>query len=591
MNSRRPSPREPPGPDLKDRLRRYASEFRSLIGRNERHQDRLEQVDDRIAVSGTRGKSTMTRWLHDELVERDIDTYAKITGDYPLSVYNGLEWVIPRSDRVTLYENERQIRRFFPMEAMVIENQGITPYTTRLVNSRYVDPTLIVATNIREDHLDTLGENREEIARGIARSIPSDSRVMCGERNDAIRRYFAAELDRRGSTVRYVDVPPEYDGVPGAETVFLLDEVLREIEGRGLRDERAEEYLESLAVEWSTLPEGRVFNAASVNDVQSTEAVRRALLEDPSDVITPLVYLRRDRPGRTSSFARYLNTLHDDGLIETAHLVNGHAKPFDSRTSFSVEIHAPDDDPESVLDDVLAEGNPAILMGNATPEFMRELDDFIATTAVAEPAEPGGNGSVSIQTSIEEGEQVLLLESPHTEASDELCVDLLSTHEQDCCYFLGVEQTPVEQLERWRNHSPDSAATSPKVVSATAMARSTAAASPSIEATLPGIDGSIHLVDDIYDMLTELESLVVDLEPDASISLCFDSVSRLVEDHSTEDAFRMLYAMITELQKAGISAHYHFSTTGHDELDVRTINELFDTTITVNEAGDQRIND
>jgi len=328
-----------------------------------------------------------------------------------------------------------------------------------------------------------------------------------------------------------------------------------------------------------------------VNDVQSTEAVRRALLENPSNVITPLVYLRRDRPGRTASFARYLNTLHDDGLIETVHLVNGHAKPFDSRTSFSVEIHAPDDDPESVLDDVLAEGNPAILMGNATPEFMRELDDFIATTVVAEPAEPGGNGSVSIQTSIEEGEQVLLLESPRTEASDELCVDLLSTHEEDCCYFLGVEQTPVEQLERWRNHSPEYAATSPKVVSATAMARSTAAASPSIEATLPGIDGSIHLVDDIYDMLAELESLVVDLEPDASISLCFDSVSRLLEDHSTEDAFRMLYAMITELQKAGISAHYHFSTTGHDELDVRTINELFDTTITVNEAGDQRIND
>lgn len=375
--------RADPGRPRLARMRQYWAELVSVVTRSDRHQDRLAEIDIRLSVSGTRGKSTIVRWLHDELLDRDYDTYAKLTGTEPISMYNGRERQIERRGRTTLYENELEIRRYFPMDAIVVENQGITPYTTRLVNTRYVDPTVVVVTNVREDHLDTLGEDRERVVRALARSIPPDTHVICGEQGEALRRYFARELDQRGATVTFVAIPAEFVHIPGAELVYCVDETLRAVDGRGLDRSRAEQYLDELRVEWRRLPEGRVFDAAAVNDVQSTEAIRRALVGGSGEVVQPLVYLRRDRPGRTASYARYLDVLADRGLVEQVRVVDGHAGAFAHRISLPVIPHAPSEAPESVLSDALADGWPVILMGNATPEFMRELSELVEDRAAS----------------------------------------------------------------------------------------------------------------------------------------------------------------------------------------------------------------
>lgn len=362
-------------------LRRYGEELASLLTRMDDHHDRLAQVDIRLAVSGTRGKTTIVRWLHDELHDRGYDTYAKITGTRPISIYNGREREIERRGRTTLYENELEIRRHFPMDAIVVENQGISPYTTRLVHTRYVEPTLVVVTNVREDHLDTLGGNRQRIARALARSIPAGAHVICGEQGEGLRRYFAQELAHRGAEVTFPAIPPEFTHIPGAELVYCVDEALREADGSGLDRDRAEQYLDSLRVEWQRLPEGRVFDASSVNDVQSTEAIRRALVRDSEEVVQPLVYLRRDRPGRTASYAQYLDLLAERGHVEQVRVVDGHAMAFDHRTSVPVLTHAASEDPASVLTEALEDEWPVILMGNANPEFMGEMSEYIDSRA------------------------------------------------------------------------------------------------------------------------------------------------------------------------------------------------------------------
>jgi hypothetical protein len=358
---------------LRALLGRLGSELAHALGAGPAHRRHLRQIDYRIVVAGIRGKSTMTRWLHDVFTARGYDTFAKITGDVPQVLYNGTVQTVTREETVRLYENERELARFDDVDVAIVENQGIRQYTTRLVNEQFVDPDLLFLTNVREDHLDTLGRDRIQIARALARAVPSGTPVVCGEQDEALRRYLWAELDRRDAPVTFVDIAPEDRSTPGAECVYGLDAVFGALGEPPLSETRREGYLDRLRPTWRRLPGGRVFNAAPVNDVQSTELARRSLVGDTDTVVEPLLNLRRDRRGRTASFLRYLGELADANAIERAHVVGYDRTLFETNATFPVVSHGTDSEPAAVLDAALKAGNPVMLMGNTVTEFMRSL--------------------------------------------------------------------------------------------------------------------------------------------------------------------------------------------------------------------------
>lgn len=358
-------------------LRRRIDWIVAGLRRGRDHRRRLADIDVRIAVTGSRGKSSLVTWLAEVFTERGYDTYAKVTGEVPTSIHNGVSHPIERPGPVLLYETEREIRKFDPQDVIIVENQGIREYTTRLVNEDYVDATLVVLTNVRRDHLDTLGGDYRAIARGLARSIPAGSHVVSGERNPVINDYLERELDRRDATLTRA-VGPEVDPVPGAELVALLDAVLAATGHPPLDDATRAAYRDRIAVEWTTLPDGRVYNAANVNDVDSTELVRRALQGETPEPFTPLVYLRADRPGRSSTYVQYLNWLADQGLIERVHHVGAHRRAVERSLSVPLVAHdEADEPPAAVLDAALADGRPVIVMGNTVPPFMQALAEAI----------------------------------------------------------------------------------------------------------------------------------------------------------------------------------------------------------------------
>ena len=155
--------------NLRTRVASRAANFRRFLPRGRAHRRRLADLDVRVAVTGTRGKSTAVAWLYEALAARGYDVYAKVTGEEPQSMYAGVSHPIERDGPVRLYETEREIRRFDPADAIVVENQGIREYTTRLVSADYVDPTIVVLTNVRRDHLHTLGRDLGDLAeqRGL----------------------------------------------------------------------------------------------------------------------------------------------------------------------------------------------------------------------------------------------------------------------------------------------------------------------------------------------------------------------------------------------------------------------------------------
>ena len=354
-----------------------------VLGAGPLHRRRLGAIDTRVAVTGTRGKSSAVCWLHDAFERRGYDTLAKVTGDRPRVIRNGTVRELERTGQVRLYENERVFGEVADRgtDVAVFENQGIRQYTARLVNEQFVRPEVVFLTNVREDHLDTLGSDRVQIARAFARSVPRGTHVVCGESDADLREYIGAELARRGASVSFVDPPEGVRDIPGAEVVYGLNAVLAAVGEEPLPEKRLKAHLESLRPSWRQLPNGRVFDATSVNDVQSTELVRRALAGRSGEPIEPLVNLRWDRRGRTASFIRYLTALHEDGEVVRAHVTGDSQRLFDTNTPFPVRRHDTDRSAAAVLDDALAAGRPVLLMGNTATDFMRDLQMVVDVRA------------------------------------------------------------------------------------------------------------------------------------------------------------------------------------------------------------------
>jgi hypothetical protein len=368
------------------RLRSALATIERTLGAGQAHRRRLDAIDTRIVVSGTRGKSTVTKWLHDIFNRRGYDTFAKVTGTSPVVYYNGVRHEINRSEQVRLYENERELARFDDIDVAIFENQGIRPYTTRLVNEQFVKPDVVFITNVREDHLDTLGGSRVRIARSFARAVPNTTPVICGEQHDALQEYIRAELNRRNASVTFVNTPAESTDIPASECVYGVNAILTLLGEAPLPPAELQNQLESFRPVWKWIPGGRVYNAAPVNDVQSTELVRQSLMGDGCDVVEPLLNLRWDRRGRSASFIKYIDGLYEAGHIERVSIVGDDQRLFVANVDTPVNRY--DSDPEvagDILDELLSVDRPLLLMGNVVTEFMEALLNEIDERALPQP--------------------------------------------------------------------------------------------------------------------------------------------------------------------------------------------------------------
>ncbi|WP_336003403.1 YegP family protein [Halorientalis halophila] len=390
------------------RVGRPLRALESIVGRGKRHRKVLKEADIQIAVSGIRGKSSTAKRLDDVFNRRGYDTLTKITGDRPTLIRNGAVVPIERhSPRVTLYENVEFFQRLGPTtyespapDVAIVENQAITEYTMRMVNERFLDPDIVVLCNVRRDHTETLGADRQRIARAFGRSIPAGTHVVSGEQHPVIHEYLREEIEKRNGTISQVDVPERHRGLVSAETVYALEAVLERLDEPPLPADRIAGYLERAQPSWSIVSGQRVFNAAKANDIESTEAIRRALVQGGEHVL-PFVYLRSDRRGRSASFAEYMNILAERDCIDRVHVGGDHRRAFVDALDVPCESHSPAADPAAVLDELLADGRPILFMGNTVAPFMREMERLLAertggSHAVADLDEQALEGGVEV---------------------------------------------------------------------------------------------------------------------------------------------------------------------------------------------------
>lgn len=141
----------------------------------------IDKIPIRICITGTRGKSSVTRLVHAALNQNGIKTIGKTTGSRAsLLLPNGAEQKIRRRGPQNILEQRRVLRRAYQqdVDAFVAEMMSIKPEYGYVESSKILRPTLIGMTRIAVDHAFEMGTTLQKVSQSIASSLPEEGKLV-----------------------------------------------------------------------------------------------------------------------------------------------------------------------------------------------------------------------------------------------------------------------------------------------------------------------------------------------------------------------------------------------------------------------------
>ncbi|MEN6561201.1 MAG: Mur ligase family protein [Acidobacteriota bacterium] len=167
----------------------------------------------RIAVTGTRGKSGVTRLVAAGLRASGARVLAKTTGSKPVLIFpDGTEREIRRAGPASIREQVRLVALAASIgaDALVAEMMSIGGECLAAESRSILRPGTLAVTNVRLDHLDAMGRDRAAVARTLASAVAGRAEVFIPE--EETDPAFAAAAARRGATLRAVVRDADRDG-------------------------------------------------------------------------------------------------------------------------------------------------------------------------------------------------------------------------------------------------------------------------------------------------------------------------------------------------------------------------------------------
>ena len=256
------------------------------------HCRRLKAVPIRILVNGTRGKSTVTRLIAAGLAAGGLRVYAKTTGSAARIILPDLSEIEIRKHgsakrRPSIMEHKWFVRaaRKAGAQAIVAECMAIRPETIGVLETRLAHSTIGVITNVRLDHLDTMGTELESVAEALGESIPERGKAFVGSEgmDEEIKAVFSRMAAQRVAQLAFVPIDEETQALRSAFAYPIHAQnlalalaicsacgVSREIALRGMQGAKPDPGVRSTILTSWRIHKVRVINAFAANDPQST---------------------------------------------------------------------------------------------------------------------------------------------------------------------------------------------------------------------------------------------------------------------------------------------------------------------------------
>jgi gamma-polyglutamate synthase len=282
-------------------------------------QKSINKIPVRILVNGTRGKSSVVKYISMLLRNNNRKTFSKITGVVPIYYsHDGKPSIIKRRGGARVTEQFRLIRKAAKLrsDAIVLECMSINPELQK-VESDVLKPDYYIITNIREDHLEEMGQSEEERVEAICSAIPNNCKVLTAERKylSLIQEYAS----KRNSTVVSVEKLNENIEIRDRNihpdnirlTLLLVKELNLQSEEfiKTINEEHVEDNVLSTVI---NKKEVKFYNAFSINDVPSAELFyeeNRDVLRNGKFVV--IFNSRADRPFRSILFSKWFAELKE----------------------------------------------------------------------------------------------------------------------------------------------------------------------------------------------------------------------------------------------------------------------------------------
>jgi poly-gamma-glutamate synthase PgsB/CapB len=272
----------------------------------------------RIAVTGTRGKTSVARLLAAVLRANGKQVLAKTTGSEAAYIRpDGHEQEIHRLGAPSIIEQKRLLRRGarLRVDAVVAEVMSVHAEKHRVEAQTMLRPHMVLVTNFRVDHPAAHGNTPAEVARVLSLDVPPGSRVFVLE--EEWEPAFGEALER--VEARLVKVPAGEAVPPDGCMAFRpnLDLVWAAARSLGVGEEAfregvclAREDVGALRVWRYPLADSwLVVNAFAANDPDSTLRVYDRVMSEKCrspEACAGLLNLRADRGDRTLQWVESL---------------------------------------------------------------------------------------------------------------------------------------------------------------------------------------------------------------------------------------------------------------------------------------------
>ena len=132
----------------------------------------------RIAVTGSRGKSSVVRLLHSAFAACGLECRSRITGVIPRELYAGDECPILRATGANVAELKWWLCQLpTDTEVIISENSAISP-ELQSVCPDIMAPTITVITNTNPDHTAQWGNDEESVLSSLSGALPNGGTII-----------------------------------------------------------------------------------------------------------------------------------------------------------------------------------------------------------------------------------------------------------------------------------------------------------------------------------------------------------------------------------------------------------------------------